>query len=161
VSQSTRFRNWRNWTLAQQVRMKEQMKRVRKLAEEPEKLAAKFRRFIQRRLHGSNGTPSPNAIGVGEATPTVLDAYMAALDAYVPRPFGGRVILVSPKDDAFTADQSPTYGWEALCGDLELIEVPGEHQSSVALEQNMRILAARLREVLDPPSQSVRLSRSS
>jgi thioesterase domain-containing protein len=161
VSQSARFRNWRNWTLAQQERVREQIKRVRKLAEEPISLQRSSGVLSSGACTARTASPSPDAIGVGEATPTVMDAYMAALDAYVPRPFGGRVILVSAKDDPLTAGQSPTYGWEALCGDLELIEVPGEHQSSVALEQNMRILAARLREVLDSPSQSERISRSS
>ena len=142
-----------------QERTRDQMKRIRRLAEEPGELAAKIRRFVERRLHLSASTASAEKIGVAEAQPTVLDGYMSALEAYVPRPYGGRVIVVSAKDDPFTAGQSPTYGWEALCDRLELIEVPGEHQSSVALDQNLRILAARLRQALETGAASETISK--
>jgi thioesterase domain-containing protein len=146
ASQSERFRNWRQWTIKQQEKMRERVKRVRRLAEEPAELGGKIRRFVARRLRGA---ASPESIGVSDAPPTVLDSYMRALEAYVPRSYNGRVIIVSAKDDPFTQGQSPTYGWESLCADTVLIEVPGEHQSIVSLESNLRILGARLREELE------------
>ncbi len=149
AAQSARFRHWRRWTIDQQERMRERFKRIRRLVEEPTAFRAKLQRFIERSLHHAKGRPSPQSIGVSEAAPGVLDAYMDALDAYVPRRFSGRVILISAKDDPFTAGRPPTYGWEELCTDLTLIEIPGEHQSSIALEQNLRVLAARLRDELD------------
>lgn len=160
-AQGARFRGWRRRILDRQQRTRDQMKRIRRLAEEPGELAARFRRFVERHLHlsGNPSTASAEKIGVAEAQPTVLDAYMSALEAYVPRPYGGRVIVVSAKDDPFTAGQSPTYGWEDLCGRLELIEVPGEHQSSVALDQNLRILAARLRQALETGAASETISK--
>lgn len=62
--------------------------------------------------------------------------------------------LVSSQRAYVTSDND----WTQWVPDMQVVEVPGDHDSMV-LEPNVRVLAARLRKVIDEAEQSIRLSQ--
>lgn len=87
-------------------------------------------------------------------------AFRAALPCYALRPWSGRLALFRPALDrrwrvsrGRFVDAAREYvladnGWTPWAPGLEVIEVPGNHDSMV-LEPNVRVLAARLRRCID------------
>ncbi len=87
-------------------------------------------------------------------------AFRAALPRYQLRPWSGRLALLRPALDrrwkvsgGRFVDSEREYvladnGWSPWAPSLEVIEVPGDHDSMV-LEPNVRVLAARLRRCID------------
>jgi amino acid adenylation domain-containing protein len=145
-----RFREWKRWARQKEAWAKAQVQRVAALAEKPAELPAKIERFVKRKLRPAPADLSPDCIAVAEAPPTVLAAYMAALEAYVPGRFDGRIILVWAEEDK-PPQGDIAFGWRELCRSVEIITVPGEHQTSMALEAHLQILGARLRAALSHP----------
>ncbi|MEQ1861614.1 MAG: amino acid adenylation domain-containing protein [Chthoniobacteraceae bacterium] len=90
--------------------------------------------------------PAPLATGGGPSA--VERAYISALDAYVPGPLASRVIVVWAIDDPPPGGRSPDYGWSDLSDDVRVCLVPGGHQSSIALEQNLRVVGEKIRSSL-------------
>ena len=86
-------------------------------------------------------------------------AFRAALPRYDLQPRAGRTLLFRPPLDrrwrvtrgAWVSSAReyvlPDNGWEPYAAALEVVEVPGNHDSMV-LEPNVRVLAARLRSAL-------------
>jgi thioesterase domain-containing protein len=60
------------------------------------------------------------------------------------------VVLVWAEADA-PPKGDIAFGWRDLCREVEVVTVPGEHQTSVALESHLQVLATRLREALSRP----------
>ncbi len=87
-------------------------------------------------------------------------AFRAALPIYRMRHYAGRVHLFRPKQDhAYVLGEGrilnsdkrwvfPDNGWGDWVDEVEVSEMPGNHDSMV-LEPNVRVMAARLREVLE------------
>ncbi len=98
---------------------------------------------------------------------TIEAAFRAALPRYRVQPFNGRVVLYRPKLDrrydlgngrfASAARELvyPDNGWSPFLADLEVIEVPGDHDAMV-LEPNVRVLAGRLRRAIEQSEASTR-----
>jgi amino acid adenylation domain-containing protein len=145
-----RFREWKRWARQKEAWAKAQVQRVAALAEKPSELPAKIERFVKRKLRPAPADLSPDCIAVAEAPPTVLAAYMAALEGYVPGRFEGRVLLVWAEEDK-PPQGDIAFGWRELCRRVEVITVPGEHQTSMALEAHLQILGHRLRTALANP----------
>ncbi|MFN3938598.1 MAG: SDR family NAD(P)-dependent oxidoreductase [Gemmobacter sp.] len=86
-------------------------------------------------------------------------AFRAALPGYALRAWTGRVVLFRPPLDRHWQVTGgrwinrakefvlPDNGWTPFAPSLEVIEVPGDHDSMV-LEPNVRVLARRLRTVI-------------
>lgn len=101
-----------------------------------------------------------------EATPTTFHskaieaAFRGALPRYPVQPYPGRVVLYRPKldreydmgDGRFVSKERefvlPDNGWTPYIGDLEVVEVPGDHDGMV-LEPAVRALASRLRRAIE------------
>ena len=77
----------------------------------------------------------------------VYNTNLAALKDYRTEPFNGRVTLfnASEKDTALIPD--PQYGWVGLAREIEVHEVPGNHDTMLT-EPNVTALAQRLNECL-------------
>jgi acyl transferase domain-containing protein/thioesterase domain-containing protein len=111
---------------------------------------------------------SRRARAAGEPDPTVPSFHNAAIETAFRRAVGvyrlepwagGRVVLYRPPLDRFwkvtggnwvSAAREyvhPDNQWTPFAPDLEVVEVPGDHDSMV-LEPNVRVLAARLRAAI-------------
>jgi thioesterase domain-containing protein/acyl carrier protein len=87
-------------------------------------------------------------------------AFRAALPCYSMRRYAGHMHLFRPKlDQAYVLGPNrvlntekrwvqPDNAWGSWVGSMDVVEVPGDHDSMV-LEPNVRVIAARLRELLD------------
>ena len=139
-----RFRHWREKAMDLERWGRGQMMRVRTAIRHPEEVLGKAGRLLRQWRHGGPGDAT--AVNAQPASPTVFDAYVEALEAYVPRPVAARVALICPEEDIHG---DPAAGWRAVARNLQVITVPGEHHSSIAREQNLRVVADAVRRVLD------------
>jgi thioesterase domain-containing protein len=79
-----------------------------------------------------------------EALQIVNAADREASDRYVPGTYDGRVILFRASERRLTLLDDPYLGWRRFCrGDLEVVEVPGNHDSFIE-EPQVRTLALEL-----------------
>jgi thioesterase domain-containing protein len=96
------------------------------------------------RLLESNNLPLPLELREIQMT----RAFLTAATRYQPRRYDGRVLLFRAHMMAETYRHvGPTLGWQDLVPNLEIVEVPGGHDSLV-LEPNVQILASHLARAL-------------
>lgn len=100
----------------------------------------------------------------------VHSAFLRALDRYEVKPYDGQVLLLRPKLEPrylvtggrqLNADRDfvrHDNGWSPLAANLDVIEVPGDHDSMV-LNPNVRVLSDKIRQHLKLCDQRV-VSRS-
>ncbi len=71
--------------------------------------------------------------------------YVGAHDAFVPRPYPGRVFLIWPRDQVSRASD-PQDDWRTLACELTIANMPGDHDAAVTtyLEEMARLVALRL-----------------
>jgi aspartate racemase len=79
----------------------------------------------------------------------VRQANLLARRRYVPRPYGGNIVLFRALNGNGFANNGPHYGWNDLAaGGVEVHDVPGTHNSMVQ-EPHVRALAEKLEQCLD------------
>lgn len=124
---------------------------------------------IQKRRHGEGHRPQPTEFRSEE----IGAAFRRALERYTVRPYPGVVTLFRPRLEIVHVLKAgrvtnakrefvlPDNGWAAHAGRLDVIEVPGNHDSMV-LEPNVRVLAARLQkciQALEPGARRAETAR--
>jgi thioesterase domain-containing protein len=65
------------------------------------------------------------------------DAYCAAVYSYVPKRFGGRIVLLWPEEEK-NGPPPGTFGWTEVCDDIRFVQVPGGHDSCIERDSNLR-----------------------
>lgn len=126
----------------------------RPLAEQVRRVVHKMRRVLKRLLGMMPAPPmkpagNPNVhIQQSESEKAKGDAYMEAIGGYVPKRFGGRVILIWPQDEKNGPPEGPTCGWTEVCNDVRVVLVPGEHDSCIERELNLRIIGEQMAAAL-------------
>jgi thioesterase domain-containing protein len=105
------------------------------------RIRRKFSR-LGRSLRGKQHTASPDQLATDEQN--LLTVVYAAADQYVPKPYGGAVILVRSEKNLFGVPETPPLGWDAsLCPKLELCECEGNHYT-MYIEPNVDRLAIKM-----------------
>ncbi len=78
----------------------------------------------------------------------MTEAFWAAGDRYRPEPYDGRVVLYRASEIAAVLSHvGRGLGWEEYVQNLEIVEVPGNHDSLV-YEPNVSVMTAHLRATL-------------
>ena len=161
-----RFLSWQRQAELGRALMKYYNNAACELWQQPEREAAKriARKTgrVLRRLIGG-GLPPPrqsngdlNCSGAETGVSPVAMAYENAFASYVPGQYGGTITLLWPHEQPSPLVDGPTAGWSAVCRDVRLILVPGEHHSSVALDAYLRVIGEQIRTVLDEAQSSTR-----
>lgn len=94
----------------------------------------------------------------------IQDAFLESVGAYEVRPWDGPLTLFRPPltpkwvvgDRLINEDRDYLYednDWTRFAPNVEVFEVPGDHDSMV-LEPNVRVLAARMKRVLEEASRA-------
>ena len=79
-----------------------------------------------------------------------LEATSAALSAYVPRPYGGRVALLLGERYTSCGESSPAAEWRKLCtGSFDVTLIPGKDTGAMFRPPHIDIVIARLKALLD------------
>lgn len=104
--------------------------------------------LARRKLRSETGKPLPDPIQ------GVLDANVRALQAYVPRPYPGRLTIIRAARQLRPGASDPLLGWGGMAGEgIEAHEVPGYH-SSIITGPHARALAEQLRACLEQAGRS-------
>ncbi len=109
------------------------------------------------RLRGLLGRTEPERASTEFHSEAIEQAFRRALERYQLQPYPGRMTLFRPKldqtyvispDRVISAQRElvlPDNGWTPHVAELEVFEVPGDHDSMV-LEPSVRVLAAKLKQ---------------
>jgi acyl transferase domain-containing protein/thioesterase domain-containing protein/NAD(P)-dependent dehydrogenase (short-subunit alcohol dehydrogenase family)/acyl carrier protein len=136
-------------TTPRKITMSERMGRL--LAEGPRYLSRQGKLKVSRHLgelstelkmlfYTSNDMPLPLEL----RNHRLFNAFRDAASKYRPRPYDGAVLLFRARMiDEIYSHMGPALGWRELIPNLEIIEVPGGHDSLV-LEPNVQVLTAQL-----------------
>jgi thioesterase domain-containing protein len=82
----------------------------------------------------------------------VTRAFDQAASRYVPKPYGGPVTLYRARTiHAFLTHVGPTLGWGDVIKQLEIVEVPGDHET-LMVEPNVAVLIRHLKELIGAAS---------
>jgi len=116
-----------------------------------ERVEARVARFgwelkdaLKARFYTMQGHPLPLELRELEMT----RAFWAAADSYVPQPYAGRAVLYRASEIApVLTHAGPALGWTDLIAELEIVEVPGNHDSLV-YEPNVNVMVSHLRDAL-------------
>jgi hypothetical protein len=74
--------------------------------------------------------------------------HLTAGTNYVPRQYGGRVLLLRTRGQPLFSSLDPQYGWSKLAlGGLEVRIIPGAHEH-IFIEPNVRVLAREIKTAL-------------
>ncbi|HKQ40430.1 MAG TPA: HAD-IIIC family phosphatase, partial [Verrucomicrobiae bacterium] len=77
--------------------------------------------------------------------------HLTAGATYVPKPYGGRVLLLRTRGQPFLCSFDPQYGWGKLAlGGVEVRIVPGAHER-IFMEPDVQILAREVKAALATP----------
>ena len=80
--------------------------------------------------------------------------HLTAGSTYVPKPYGGRVLLLRTRGQPFFCSLDPQYGWGHLAlGGLDVRIVPGAHEH-IFMEPEVQILAREVNAALSNFQQS-------
>jgi thioesterase domain-containing protein len=60
---------------------------------------------------------------------------------YVPAPYQGRVMVVRAESRPAGTHADAAYGWRALAGDLQVVDVPGNHRD-IFVAPNVEVMAS-------------------
>ena len=74
--------------------------------------------------------------------------HLTAGTNYVPKPYGGRVLLLRTRGQPFFSSLDPQYGWSKLAlGGLEVRIVPGAHER-IFMEPDVQVLAGEVKTAI-------------
>lgn len=79
----------------------------------------------------------------------VMDAYVKAMTAYVPRRYKGSVALLLPAESPSGHPYDPTWGWKSVTDNVEVRVVPGGHLTCIT--SHVKELAENLSDFLNRP----------
>jgi hypothetical protein len=78
----------------------------------------------------------------------VYNTNLKALNHYKTSYYDGTVTLFNAAENDPALLPDPQYGWVGLAREIEIVEVPGNHDTML-FEPNVSVLASRLNEVLE------------
>jgi aspartate racemase len=61
----------------------------------------------------------------------IAEGVIAAMAAYFPRPYQGRMTLIWPREEPLKSRDDPTAGWGRVATEIEIHIVPGGHETAV------------------------------
>jgi amino acid adenylation domain-containing protein len=76
------------------------------------------------------------------------DAYNDACLAYVPLYYDGPMILLWPREEP-PPSRGPAAGWEKVCSQISIVEVPGHHHSCISVNANVVQVGQAMRKAID------------
>jgi natural product biosynthesis luciferase-like monooxygenase protein/amino acid adenylation domain-containing protein len=122
------------------------------------KLRTVLRHLSKRTSRSAQTAPSIQEFGFLTERPPdpLLQIYYDACEAYIPRKFGGKVVLLWPEEQPPLTPGDAAAEWRSLCHDVEVRLIPGDHRTSVTLKENMQAIALEMREIMDQEDTSSR-----
>ncbi len=74
--------------------------------------------------------------------------YSEACRAFIPGRYAGPVVLLWPRDEPPQSPRGPAAGWDKLCPQISVVEVPGHHHSCIAVNANVAQVGSAMRKAI-------------
>jgi thioesterase domain-containing protein len=75
--------------------------------------------------------------------------YGDACRAFVPQPYDRPVVLLWPRDEPPQSRRGPAGGWDKVCTQISVVEVPGHHHSCISLNANVAQVGHAMRKAIE------------
>lgn len=90
-----------------------------------------------------------NALPLVDPPGPLSRPYRAACCAYVPRRYDGPVVLLWPREEPPPSSRGPAGGWDRICTQVSVVEVPGHHHSCISLNANVAQVGHAMRKAIE------------
>ena len=97
------------------------------------------------------------AVGTEAFRLKLFDALGRALGGYIPKPYAGRILVLSPNDEP-DLHNDPSAGWGRVAPQSKFQVVPGGHITCVT--DHLKTLAEHIRSALEAAEQALREDRT-
>ncbi|BDU16074.1 non-ribosomal peptide synthetase [Lysobacter auxotrophicus] len=87
--------------------------------------ASKLRQQAQQAREA--GQALPHSVRYAELEATHMHAYMK----YIVKPYAGGIVLFRAENQPPELRAKPLLGWEAMCADVDVVAIPGDHQGMI------------------------------
>jgi thioesterase domain-containing protein len=126
------------------------LRTVRELIKSPSReKAAPFLRKAGRLLGANaNGQAAPAGAPPPPPASPLSAPYANACRAFIPERYDSRVVLLWPRDEQSQTPGGPAAGWEKICRQLEIVEVPGHHHSCIAQNSNVVLAGEAMKKAI-------------
>ncbi len=112
------------------------------------KVCRVLRRFVPKNLRTSPEAPHTPKPRHKEA---IMNVYDDVCRAHLPGYYDSSIVLLWPREQPAPGSRGPATGWEKICSQIEIVDVPGDHLSCVAesahvtaIGEAMKIIIARV-----------------
>jgi amino acid adenylation domain-containing protein len=75
--------------------------------------------------------------------------YNEACRAFIPLRSDAPIVLLWPRDEPPQSSRGPAAGWEKVCSQISVMEVPGHHHSCISLNANVVQVGLAMRKAID------------
>jgi amino acid adenylation domain-containing protein len=96
----------------------------------------------------TNGYTPPDA-EAALASGAIGKAYADVCLAYIPPQYDAPVILLWPREEKPPTARGPATGWEKVCRNFQVVEVPGHHHSCISQNANVVLVGEAMRKAID------------
>ncbi|HEY2343918.1 MAG TPA: hypothetical protein VGH90_12835, partial [Chthoniobacteraceae bacterium] len=118
--------------------------------EQSRRFAGKMRRIIDR----ASSIPVQTPAEAPTLEKRFWDLYRDASESYVPRWFDGKLVLLWPREQRIIDEEGPAYGWSSVSPEVQLVYVPGDHDTSITRDANLSVVGQEMRRALDAADAS-------
>jgi len=155
VERDQRFLHWRRhiaFALASARRCADAVRELvgQPWSEQSRRLPGRMRRMMHRMMHRGSGPALEEPAKIPALYRRhVWAMYRDASESYVPRSFGAKLVLLWPREQRLSGAESPAYGWDSVSPEVELVYVPGDHDTSITRNANLSAVGQEMRRALD------------
>jgi thioesterase domain-containing protein len=124
-------------------------------SEQATRLWRKIGRIVSRPLRANaaaiaqKSAQAQNSAAGAEPQGPLSLPYSAACRAYVPGKYDGPVVLLWPREEPMEFSRGPATGWDRICSQVSIVEVPGHHHSCISINANVAQVGHAMRKAID------------
>jgi len=150
IERAQRFLRWRRTIEFWLSSVRHYAASARDLVRQPwREQSRRFTGKMRRIMHRAFGETIEGPACAPANEQRLWDLYSDASDSYVPHRFGGKLVLLWPSEQCSIEGNASAYGWKLLSPEVEIVTVPGDHDTSITRKDNLSVAGLKIRRVLD------------
>ena len=109
------------------------------------KVCRVLRRFVPNNLRTSPDAPHTPKPRHKEA---IMNVYDDVCRAHLPGHYDSPIVLFWPRAQPVPGSHGPATGWEKICPQIEIVDVPGDHLSCVAESAHVTAIGEAMKKII-------------
>ena len=104
-----------------------------------------LRRFVPKSMRTS---PEPTAAPKPRHKEAIMNVYDDVCRAHLPGYYASPIVLFWPRGQPVLGSCGPATGWEKICPQIEIVDVPGDHLSCVAESAHVTEIGEAMKKII-------------